>query len=158
MPHSRDGRGALCEGEPVMGRLEPIMCRPRRRGITSLSVLLLGAAMCLVGCESAEQGDSSQGTLLVTATVVGTPVVGQNVMAISISDAKGEPLKGAILKVDPQMPAHGHGSTEVAKATDAGDGTYKASPVTLQMKGFWRITVTATHGSEFGSTTVDLTL
>jgi hypothetical protein len=69
------------------------------------------------------------------------PVVREdNVWRLRLSDAQGEPLLGAELRVTPYMPKHQHGSAEVV-VEELGDGEYELSPIELIMPGVWEIPV-----------------
>ncbi len=75
------------------------------------------------------------------------PIVGRNTMTLTVKDLTGNPVTGATLVVDPEMPSHGHGSPEIPVIQDLGGGQYKADPVSLIMVGRWEINVTATQGA-----------
>ena len=120
---------------------------------------LVAMAGLLIGCASEPNQTADTGTLVVQASFVGgAPKVGQNVLSVQVADASGTAIAGAQVTVDPQMPAHGHGASEVPVVTDNGGGSYSASPVTLAMKGHWQITVTVAHEAETGATVLDVTL
>ncbi|MCO4764202.1 MAG: FixH family protein [Myxococcales bacterium] len=123
-------------------------------------MLLLTMVCALsVGCMAAEPETLAAGALQVTASFDGGDAkIGQNILHITVSDRDGAKLPGAVVTVDPQMPTHGHGSSETPVVKDGGQGAYTASPVTLQMQGHWKITVTATHDTETGATVLDVTL
>jgi hypothetical protein len=66
-----------------------------------------------------------------------------NTWWLRVSDANGEPIRGAELLVTPYMPKHQHGSAEVV-IEELDDGEYKLSPVELIMPGVWEIPVSVT--------------
>jgi hypothetical protein len=66
-----------------------------------------------------------------------------NTWWLRLSDAEGEPLGGAELRVTPYMPKHQHGSAEVV-IEELDGGEYKLSPIELIMPGVWEIPVTVT--------------
>ncbi len=113
-------------------------------------------------CDSDGDDDSTPAngtTLTVTSTFTpDPPVSGQNAMTVTVADANGAAVTGCVVVVDPQMPMHGHGSSETAVLTDNGDGTYEATPVTFQMPGAWVVTVTATKGEATGTQKLDVTI
>ncbi len=88
------------------------------------------------------EGDG--GMLLTLERSSPTPRVGSNRWALHISDAAGEPVLGAKVRVTPFMPDHGHGSPLVAAVDELGDGAYEAFPVQFNMTGYWRVTVKVT--------------
>ncbi|MCC6749192.1 MAG: FixH family protein [Deltaproteobacteria bacterium] len=115
--------------------------------------LLLALPVLLAACGDATTTPTG-GSLAVEATIEpDPPKVGQNVLRVTVKNAAAEPVPGANVKVDPQMPAHGHGSTETPTVTEEGSGRYLASPVTFQMPGRWEVRVVVTAGAgQTGST------
>lgn len=77
---------------------------------------------------------------------------GQNTLKIHLRDHDDAPITGATIVVDPQMPIHGHGSSEDPVVTELGEGNYEAFPVTFTMPGPWVVHVTATAKDEAGQT------
>jgi hypothetical protein len=119
------------------------------------------ALALLAGCADEESdnngsGDTGGTTLTIEAAIEsGTPAVGQNAMIVTLTDEAGDPVVGATVTVDPQMPSMGHGSSEVAVVADNGDGTYRAFPVTFQMGGPWTVTIDAEAGDATGQLVLD---
>ncbi|MGM0578703.1 MAG: FixH family protein [Myxococcota bacterium] len=117
----------------------------------------LVAMIGLAGACDSGGDDGSEATLTVQAEITDPPVtVGQNVVRVTVLDAAGEPVEGATVVVDPQMPSMGHGSTETPVVQDMGDGVYEASPVTFQMPGPWVVYVDAVKGDDAGATEIDV--
>lgn len=116
--------------------------------VRGLPILLLSLA---ISCGDDSEPTPQQGELVVKASFPSAAKVGQNTLMITVEDSDGQPLSGATVTVDPQMPHHGHGSTETPVVTDKGAGAYEAFPVTLQMPGVWTITINATHGDKTGT-------
>lgn len=135
----------------------PVPSRPPWPLAAAALVVALASAVSACGSEAAPAEDL--GTLQVSATF-GTAAaqVGQNTLTVAAKDPEGAPLLGATVTVDPQMPTHGHGSSETPVVTELGAGLYEAKPVTLQMQGHWVITVRVVSGDAFGvhKLTVDL--
>jgi len=125
-------------------------------------VTLVAALSFALGLASACADDpepDDHGTLTVAATVdPDPPTAGQTTLTITVTDAAGAPVTGATVVVDPQMPSHGHGSTETPVVSEVGDGVYTAFPVTFQMPGPWEVTITATRGDDHGSLVLHLTV
>jgi hypothetical protein len=66
---------------------------------------------------------------------------------LHIETAAGEPAAGALVKVDGDMPAHGHGMPSEPQVTaDLGDGDYLVEGMSFQMGGYWIVDVTVTYG------------
>lgn len=121
----------------------------RFRGV-SCSLCTLAAVIAVsAGCGSdatmqaevmlqAEDGPF-EGTLLIDPS---PPQVGQHhvVMVLSADPEGHEPLEGARVVLSPWMPAHGHGSADVA-ALEAEPGVYVADDVWLNMPGIWDLRV-----------------
>jgi hypothetical protein len=64
---------------------------------------------------------------------------------LHIETADGEPAAGAIVTVNGDMPAHGHGMpTEPRVTADLGDGDYLVEGMSFQMGGYWIVDVTVT--------------
>ncbi len=129
---------------------------PARRWTTLLAALTLTTLAFIASC--AADLDEPAGTLTVSAHFSEAAKVGQNTLMITVKDAASAAVSDATVTIDPQMPAHGHGSSETAVVTDNGDGSYTASPVTLQMSGAWTIGVAASKGADIGTTTFDVSL
>ena len=80
----------------------------------------------------------------------GTPPI--NVVhewVLHIETAAGEPVEGATVGLNGDMPAHGHGMpTEPRVTADLGGGDYRVEGMAFQMGGYWIVDVTVTVGSE----------
>lgn len=124
------------------------------RAALALALLVLPAVVA--ACAADEAADETPAALTVTASLeVETPGTGQHTLTITVRDADGHAVLGATVGVEPEMPMHGHGSSETPVVTEVGDGVYSASPVTFQMPGMWTVTVTATKGAQTGSVALD---
>ena len=108
----------------------------------------LAGAICVCG-EEAKEREPSELRFEVRIDP-DPPCVCQNTMFIGVSDLEGNPMDEASMTVDPQMPIHGHGSTQVPEVDNLGDGDYKAWPVTLIMPGPWEIYIRAEAGGRKG--------
>lgn len=118
-----------------------------------MKILILPLALLLAACGGDSDDPKQEGDLRIEVVSIepDPPVVGQNTLVFSISDAEGEPVIGATVEVEPFMPHHNHGSTETPVVTDLGDGTYRADPVTFQMPGHWEVRIEAVFGDLIGS-------
>jgi hypothetical protein len=68
---------------------------------------------------------------------------------LHIETASGEPAAGALVTVDGDMPAHGHGMPTTPEVTaDLGDGDYLVEGMSFQMGGYWIVDVTVTYEGE----------
>jgi YtkA-like len=64
---------------------------------------------------------------------------------LHIETVEGDPAAGAIVAVNGDMPAHGHGMpTEPQVTADLGDGDYLVEGMSFQMGGYWIVDVTVT--------------
>jgi hypothetical protein len=83
-------------------------------------------------------------------SVPGTPPI--NVVhewVIHVETVAGEPVEGATVRLNGDMPAHGHGMpTQPEVTADLGDGDYRVEGMAFQMGGYWIIDVTVTVGSQ----------
>lgn len=111
-----------------------------------IPIVLILAAAC--GGSSDNDDDDAQG-LQITAEFEAPPQAGRNVLLVEIRDEVGQPVASASVTVDPQMPSHGHGSTEDPVVTEIANGLYRAEPVTFQMPGPW---VVGIHAESEGRT------
>jgi hypothetical protein len=61
----------------------------------------------------------------------------------------GQPLEGATVTVNGDMPAHGHGMpTQPEVTADLGGGDYRVEGMAFQMGGYWIVDVTVSAGVE----------
>lgn len=67
------------------------------------------------------------------------PVTGTNQLRLYVFKGMGTPVTGATIDVEPWMPGHGHGSTEVPIVAEDGDGWYTVSNVFYTMPGYWEL-------------------
>jgi hypothetical protein len=68
---------------------------------------------------------------------------------LHIETADGEPAAGALVTVNGDMPAHGHGMpTEPQVTADLGDGDYLVEGMSFQMGGYWIVDVTIAFGGQ----------
>jgi YtkA-like len=66
---------------------------------------------------------------------------------LHIETPGGDPVVGAAVSVNGDMPAHGHGMpTQPQVTADLGGGDYLVEGMSFQMGGFWIIDVTITAG------------
>ncbi len=127
------------------------------RMIVLLSVLLL--SLGVVACNPAEPTTTDPAYTIAMTMAPETPTINNaNVMTITVTDKDGKAVTGATVTVDPQMPAHGHGSSKEPKYKELGDGKYEASPVWFQMKGEWEVTVTVKVGETTASKAFKMTI
>lgn len=74
------------------------------------------------------------------------PERGNNRWVLEVVDG-ATPLTGCVLVLDPNMPAHGHGTWEDAVVTEMeAPGRYAVEPILLYMPGLWEIPITITCG------------
>lgn len=71
-------------------------------------------------------------------------VQGVNEWTLAITDGSGAPLDGLTISIKPVMPDHGHGSSTVPVVTPLGAGQYRATGISLPMRGVWNVTINAT--------------
>jgi hypothetical protein len=139
------------------------------------------AALSLVGCatETAESQpqasicdnfDTAYDTIVAGLTKTGAnallqvryvssspapPAEGDNQWTVQLLDMAGAPLTtGAMTKVKPWMPDHGHGTTIVPtmSAMDA-DGMVDVTDIDFRMPGVWTLTFTAETGGKVDTAT-----
>jgi YtkA-like protein len=99
-----------------------------------------------------QQGVASEHGLFVGSwsTDPGTPPI--NVLhewILHIETADGAPVQGALVTVDGDMPAHGHGMPTLPEVTaDLGGGDYRVEGMEFQMGGYWIVDVTVTSADQ----------
>lgn len=113
-------------------------------------VALAAAAMLVLGCNSKNQSANSQDVgatgnqgafAISTAFNPDPPKQGSEALTITVKDAAGAPVKGAVVKITTQMPAMSMSGPSTA-ASDNGDGTYSAN-LSLQYATTWHFIITA---------------
>ena len=68
---------------------------------------------------------------------------------LHVATAEGEPAAGAIITVDGDMPAHGHGMPSQPEVTeDRGNGDYLVEGMSFQMGGYWIVDFTVTFDGQ----------
>jgi hypothetical protein len=74
-------------------------------------------------------------------------VVHEWVLHIETSD--GQPVTGAAVTIDGDMPAHGHGMPTQPQVTgNLGGGDYRVEGMSFQMGGYWIVDVTVTAAGQ----------
>jgi hypothetical protein len=67
---------------------------------------------------------------------------------LHIETPDGEPVEGAEISLNGDMPAHGHGMPTVPRVTaDLGKGDYRVEGMQFQMGGYWVIDVEVSAGA-----------
>jgi hypothetical protein len=126
----------------MLGGLHGLACR--------LSALSAWGVLALAGCGGARDGSEAElvlqtedGPFAGTLTIE-PPHVGRHRVVIALNEASdgeyGAPLEGAMVRLSPWMPAHGHGSAEV-EAFEEEPGVYVAEDVWFNMPGIWDLHV-----------------
>ena len=66
---------------------------------------------------------------------------------LHIETAAGEPVEGATVRLNGDMPAHGHGMpTQPQVTAELGGGDYQVEGMAFQMGGYWIVDVTVAVG------------
>ena len=95
-----------------------------------------------LGIESASSANAMRMRIVsATPTYV---IQGVNDWTLAITDGAGAPLDGLTVAIKPVMPDHGHGSSTVPVVTPLGTGQYRATGISLPMRGVWNVSVAAT--------------
>lgn len=88
--------------------------------------------------DPARTSDNEDFKVAISASPV-QPVTGTNELRFYVFKGMGTPVTGATIDVEPWMPGHGHGSTEVPVVSEDGDGWYTVSNVFYTMPGYWEL-------------------
>jgi hypothetical protein len=104
--------------------------------------LLLVVLVLIAGCGRSDEPDgvaSVDGlySVRLESPPAESPVNQLHVWRLELRDADGDPVEGATIGVDGDMPAHGHGLPTQPEARDLGDGRYEIEGMKFQMGGAW---------------------
>lgn len=78
---------------------------------------------------------------------------------IHVETADGQPVEGATIAVDGDMPQHGHGlPTEPQVTQDLGGGDYLVEGLKFHMPGWWVVDYTITAGGQTDTVRFNLLL
>ncbi|NTU83210.1 MAG: FixH family protein [Chloroflexales bacterium] len=78
---------------------------------------------------------------------------------IHVETADGQPIEGATIAVDGDMPQHGHGlPTEPQVTQDLGGGDYLVEGLKFHMPGWWVVDYTITAGGQTDTVRFNLLL
>ena len=78
---------------------------------------------------------------------------------LHVETADGQPLSGALIRVDGGMPQHGHGLPTRPEVTqDLGQGDYLAEGLKFQMPGWWEVRFEIVAGEQTDLVTFNLVL
>jgi hypothetical protein len=104
-------------------------------------VLALGVAVAFGRDDGSEPEGvpSAQGLYRVAFETdpAGSPVNRLHTWAFALRDGDGDPVSGAQVSVDGDMPAHGHGLPTRPLVREVGDGAYVIEGMKFQMGGRW---------------------
>lgn len=119
-------------------------CTARRRKCPSSLIFFMGLIVILfllAGCRRAGQSDLSDVGVNVTVNPH-PPAVGQATVAVTLSEASGQPITGAKVELEGNMTHAGMAPT-LARPQEISPGRYEA-PLDFSMAGDWFILVRAT--------------
>lgn len=111
----------------------------RKITITIAAVFLF--ALLIPGCSNSGQKTSktsATGAFNVEVTYQNEIQSGRNDIQLKLTDAYGEAVSGAEIKITPWMPEMGHGVMWVPRVTDKGRGKYDVIFM-LSMGGLWEL-------------------
>lgn len=171
MPPGSLRRDVACTGEPLPRRgaaptlprmmVQEALSLPWRLAFTRRCPLILVAGFWLMvqgitpGCGSSNSTDAPALKTLEgpwggeIALHPQPSVVGDNRLELTLRDAQGDPLEGATVEVSPWMPAHGHGSKDVA-AEESEAGHYGTDELHFNMPGVWELRIHVVSGETEG--------
>jgi hypothetical protein len=124
-------------------------------GVAVLAAVVVGAALALRGGEDApaRSGAPSAAGLYAVALAAppaGSPVNELHAWRLDLTGADGEPVTGASISVEGDMPAHGHGLPTQPQARELGGGRYELEGMKFQMGGEWfvELRIDGDHGRD----------
>jgi hypothetical protein len=101
-----------------------------------------GNAACPDNAASGQQLAVGELTAALTSLAPEPPEKGDNTWVVQVKTAAGAPVTGAVVKVKPVMPLHGHGTTPSEfVGVEGGAGSYRVGPFNLFMPGTWNVPV-----------------
>ena len=108
---------------------------------------MLGALLLLAACGGGDGADertavtSKAGTYVVNVSPrpEESPVNRLHVWDLELDDRDGDPVSGASISVDGDMPEHGHGLPTQPRVRELGDGRYEVTGMKFQMGGRWYV-------------------
>ncbi|MDQ2680388.1 MAG: FixH family protein [Candidatus Eremiobacteraeota bacterium] len=112
------------------------------KGLASLTTIVV----FLIGCSAANQSAIDGNTVVQNGLTVGAvfnpnpPAKGIDTLTVTVKDAAGSVVKGAVVKITSSMPSMSMGGPNMI-ASDNGDGTYTAR-LSLQYATDWTFAAT----------------
>jgi hypothetical protein len=95
----------------------------------------------------------------ITSTPTPPPVNEMHTWTLHLEDEAGEPLQGAEVAIEGDMPAHGHGLPTQPQVTEyLGEGDYLVEGMQFQMDGEWYVEFTITADGVTDTLRFDFTL
>ena len=141
--------GCVMAAEPGAPTAEPTVSMPLTSPSPSVDPSLSGAP---TPDPNVQAGVPSEHGIFVGSwsSDPATPPINElHVWVLHIETADGEPVAGALVTVDGDMPAHRHGMpTQPEVTADLGGGDYRVEGMEFQMGGYWVIDVTVTANDE----------
>ncbi len=107
----------------------------------------LPLCVALLGCgapseDEPDTGPTDDGHFSVQLGITPqTPTVGDHRVDVTLA-RDDAPVAGAVVRVEPWMVAHGHGSPVWPSVVEGEQGTYHAEPVRFTMPGRWELRFT----------------
>lgn len=87
------------------------------------------------------------------------PINRLHTWALTVQTADGQPVEGARIAVEGEMPQHGHGlATQPRVTAYRGDGNYLVEGLKFQMGGWWVVHFTVSANGETDSVRFNLQL
>ena len=131
-------------GEGRAGSLAATVGQALRPGFRLRRPALLAALVLAAGCGGGD-ADEPEGvasaaglySVRLESPPAGSPVNELHVWRLELRDPDGDPVEGATIGVDGDMPAHGHGLPTQPEARELGGGRYEIEGMKFQMGGDW---------------------
>jgi len=142
------GGCVMAAGEPDPSSASPTVTIP----LTSPSASVVGSPSAATPDPNVRAGVPSERGLFVgswSSDPEIPPINQLHVWVLHIETTDGDAVAGALVTVDGDMPAHGHGMpTQPEVTADLGGGDYRVEGMEFQMGGYWVIDVTVTANDE----------
>ena len=151
--------GCVMAAEPGAPTAEPTVSMPLTSPSPSVDPSLSGAP---TPDPNVQAGVPSEHGIFVGSwsSDPATPPINElHVWVLHIETADGEPVAGALVAVDGDMPAHGHGMPTQPEVTDnLSGGDYRVEGMKFQMPGWWVVTFDIDSKAGHDSVTFNLQL
>ena len=118
-------------------------------GATALMMARMGGVLSDLDYSTTRASDKGLFNVSYTASTGTVPVNHMHHWTLHVETKDGQPIEGATITVDGDMPQHGHGLPTSPRVTKyLGNGDYLVDGMKFQMGGWWLMDFTITANGE----------